>query len=166
MESSKMNKKYLLIIGTLLLVLSTYHTSTAQDNPIQFSLIPSIQVIPENEAVTALRIAIYGKNTSVKFVDIGIVNQNTSGESVGVLWSLVGLGDDFTGWQHGTFYNCSQGQVKGLMTGLVNNSFHFTGVQVGLVNFAETAGGVQVGILNFIKKGGMLPFFPFFNLSL
>jgi len=139
-------------------------TAYAQGS-VQLSLINSIQIVPENQSVTAFRLAIYGKNTSTQYVDIGIVTQNTSGMSQGIQWSFVGLQDDFTGWQAATLFNYSPGSVKGLMTGPVNYTGHMNGLQIGIVNYTETANGIQLGLLNFIKKGGMLPIFPLFNFS-
>jgi hypothetical protein len=115
--------------------------------------------------VTAFRLAIYGKNTSTRYVDLGIVTQNTSGMSTGIQFSFVGLQNDFTGWQSATAFNYSTGKVKGLMTGMVNLSGHMNGLQIGVINVTDTAYGLQLGLLNFIKKGGMLPFFPLFNFS-
>jgi hypothetical protein len=135
------------------------------DGAVQLSLINSVQIVPENQAVTAFRLAIYGKNTTTRYFDLGIVTENTSGMSKGIQWSFVGLQDDFTGWQAATVFNYSTGRVKGLMTGAVNLSGHMSGLQFGIVNVTDTAYGIQLGLLNFINKGGMLPFFPIFNFS-
>jgi len=148
-----------------ILVLIALTTTVFADGAVQLSLINSVQIVPENEAVTAFRLAIYGKNTNTRYVDLGIVTQNTSGMSKGVQFSFVGLQDDFTGWQSATAFNYSTGSVKGLMTGAVNMSGHMNGLQIGIVNVTDTAYGLQLGLLNFIKKGGMLPFFPLFNFS-
>ena len=149
----------------IFLVLIALTSMVYADGAVQLSLINSVQIVPENEAVTAFRLAIYGKNTRTQYVDLGIVTQNTSGMSQGVQFSFVGLQDDFTGWQHATAFNYSTGSVKGLMTGAVNMSGHMNGLQMGIVNVTDTAYGLQLGLLNFIKKGGFLPFFPLFNFS-
>lgn len=154
--------KKLLIGLTILMGLTSISFA---DGAVQLSLINSVQIVPENQAVTAFRLAIYGKNTKTQYVDIGIVTENTSGMSKGIQWSFVGLQNDFTGWQAATAFNYSTGRVKGLMTGAVNLSGHMSGLQFGLVNVTDTAYGIQLGLLNFIKKGGMLPFFPIFNFS-
>ena len=138
----------------------------AQNNPVQLSLINTIQLVPENQSVSAFRLALYGKNTRTQYLDVGIVTQNTDGMSMGLQLSFAGIQDDFTGWQAGTLVNYSYGDVKGLMTGAFNYSAHFVGVQFGVVNFTETANGIQIGLVNFIKKGGFLPVFPIFNFSL
>ncbi|MEE9119515.1 MAG: hypothetical protein V3U02_13100 [Calditrichia bacterium] len=160
-----MKNKNVTIILLLLFIAFSAQILKAQ-GAVQLSLINSIQIVPENESVTAFRLAIYGKNTHTQYVDIGIVTQNTSGMSQGIQWSFVGLQDDFTGWQAATVFNYSTGRVKGLMTGAVNYSGHMSGLQIGIVNYTETAYGIQLGLLNIIKKGGMLPFFPIFNFSL
>ncbi len=154
-------KQFLKILLTLVALTTTIYAQGA----VQLSLINSVQIVPENQSVTAFRLAIYGKNTSTQYVDLGIVTQNTSGMSKGVQFSFVGLQDDFTGWQSATAFNYSTGSVKGLMTGAVNLSGHMNGLQIGIVNVTDTAYGIQLGLLNFIKKGGFLPFFPLFNFS-
>ncbi len=138
----------------------------AQENPVQLSLINTIQLVPENQSISAIRLALYGKNTNTRYMDLGVVTQNTSGMSKGVQFSFVGIQDDFTGWQSGAILNYSNGEVKGLMTGAFNYSSHFVGVQFGLINFTDTAEGIQIGMINFIKQGGFFPVFPFFNFSL
>jgi hypothetical protein len=152
------------ILVVLMMVIS-FTTMVYADGAVQLSLINSVQIVPENQAVTAFRLAIYGKNTKTQYVDLGIVTENTSGMSKGIQWSFVGLQNDFTGWQSATVFNYSTGRVKGLMTGAVNLSGHMSGLQLGIFNMTDTAYGIQLGILNFIKKGGMLPFFPIFNFS-
>jgi len=154
-------KMIVLILTVMMALTSTMYA----DGAVQLSLINSIQIIPENQAVTAFRLAIYGKNTKTQYLDLGIVTENTSGMSKGIQWSFVGLQNDFTGWQAATVFNYSTGKVKGLMTGAVNLSGHMNGLQFGIVNVTDTAYGIQLGLLNFIKKGGMLPFFPIFNFS-
>jgi len=154
--------KQVLIIVMVLVALTT---TAFADGAVQLSLINSVQIVPENEAVTAFRLAIYGKNTRTQYVDLGIVTENTSGMSKGIQLSFVGLQNDFTGWQAATAFNYSTGKVKGLMTGAVNLSGHMSGLQFGIVNVTDTAYGIQLGLLNFIKKGGFLPFFPLFNFS-
>jgi hypothetical protein len=152
-------------IFTFLFVLLTLTSMVYADGAVQLSLINTIQIVPENEAVSAFRLAIYGKNTSTQYVDIGIVTENHRGLSKGIQWSFVGLQNDFTGWQSATVFNYSTGRVKGLMTSWVNLSGHMSGLQLGIVNVTDTAYGIQLGLLNIIKKGGMLPWFPIFNFS-
>ena len=159
-----MKIKNVTIILLLLIILLSVQMLKAQ-GPVQLSLINSIQIVPEKEAVTAFRLAIYGKNTHTQYVDIGIVTQNTNGQSKGIQWSFVGLQDDFTGWQAATVFNYSPGNVKGLMTSAVNYTGYMSGLQFGIVNYTETIYGIQLGLVNIIKKGGMLPFFQIFNFS-
>jgi hypothetical protein len=149
----------------LSLVVVLLVTAFAQaQGPIQLSLFPGAQIVPENENVTAFRLALYGKNTSTEVFDLALVAQNTDGHSRGVQWAFVGLQNDFTGWQY-ALVNYNTGEHTGLMTGGVNYTQNFTGLQWGLVNYTDTANGLQLGLLNFINKGGMLPIFPFFNFS-
>ena len=157
------NKNVMMILLPLFLAFSAQMLKA--QGPVQLSLINSIQIVPEKEAVTAFRLAVYGKNTHTQYIDIGVVTENTSGMSKGIQWSFVGLQDDFTGWQAATIFNYSPGNVKGLMTSAVNYTGYMNGLQVGFVNYTETIYGIQLGLLNIIKKGGMLPFFPIFNFS-
>src|SRR5262245_34705102 len=51
----------------------------AADKPINVSLFPPIALAGPGDGVTAFRWdVIYGKNTSVKIVDLGLVNQTTT----------------------------------------------------------------------------------------
>ena len=149
------------MLTTLFTALSV---SAYAQGPVQLSLVPGLQIVPENESVTAVRLAIYGKNTRVQYFDWGIVTHNTSGMSKGIQWSFVGIQDDFTGWQ-GAIVNYNHGSAKGLMTGGLNYTSHFVGLQWGIINYTKTANGLQLGLLNFINEGGMLPIFPIFNFS-
>ena len=86
-------------IFTFLFVLMTLSSMVYADGAVQLSLINTVQIVPENQAVTAFRLAIYGKNTKTQYFDLGIVTENTNGMSKGIQWSFVGLQNDFTGWQ-------------------------------------------------------------------
>jgi len=88
-----------IVILFLLLIIARPLCTLQAQGAVQLSLINSIQIVPENEAVTAFRLAIYVKNTHTQYFDIEIVTQNSSGMSKSVQWSFVGLQDDFTGWQ-------------------------------------------------------------------
>ena len=91
----------------------------AQNKPIQLSLFTPVQIVPENQGVTAVRLnLIYSVNKSVQYVDLGLVNLTSGGFSSGIQWAAVAINKGpFTGWQSG-FAAVTQAQFKGLQTGL------------------------------------------------
>lgn len=138
----------------------------SQDNPIQLSLFNPIQIVPENESVSGLRLnLIYTKNVNVTGLDWGLVNK-TTGKQLGVQWGFVNLTDGgFTGWQSGAV-NVTNGGSVGLQTGWVNYHMgHFNGLQFSIVNYSATLEGLQLGLINIIGSGGFLPVFPIFNFD-
>lgn len=162
-----MSKEIRLLICVIFLSLLVF-TSTvlAEVKPIQISLFNTLQLYPESQSITGLRInLIYGKNATVKGVDLGLVNHNTFGLSKGYQWGLVGIVDaDFLGWQNNAV-NMVKGRVEGFQSGLVNHAKHASGLQFGFVNYAETMYGLQIGLVNIIKQNGAFPVFPFINWS-
>ena len=54
---------------------------------------------------------------------------------------------------------------RGFQSGLVNVAGDAEGLQLSLVNYAKKYTGLQIGLVNIIKEGGMLPFFPIFNIG-
>ncbi len=75
---------------------------------------------------------------------------------------IVCVGSDISGLQASLISNTSE-HVNGVQAGLVNVTESLSGVQFGLVNYAKS--GVQVGLIN-IMEGGLLGFFPIFNLKI
>jgi hypothetical protein len=162
-----MTRKF--IFKTLVLCMSLMAISLAAEateRPVQLSLFNPIQIFPEGDAIKGLRFnLLYGKNTSVKGLDLGFVHHNTSGLSKGVQWGFVGINDgDFLGWQS-NWVNVTKGRCEGLQWGLFNSAGHASGLQLGFVNYAQTMHGVQIGLINIIKQGGQFPVFPFVNWS-
>ncbi len=138
----------------------------AQEKPIQLSLFTPIQLVPEENAVSGVRLSLlYGRNKYVTGLDWGLVSHSTSGMSVGVQFAVVGLVDaDFKGWQN-TAVNITKGNFEGFQCGAVNYAGHASGLQLGLVNYAVSMNGVQIGLVNIIKQGGQFPVFPIVNWS-
>lgn len=160
-------KRFLNFAILALLILSILPVSIlAQEKPIQLSLFNPIQLFPEDNAITGLRLnLLYGKNNTVVGLDLGLVNQNTSGVSKGYQTGLVGLVDaDFMGWQN-NIVNIVKGSFEGYQLGVVNHSDYASGVQLGLVNYARTLKGLQIGLVNIIGQGGQFPVFPIVNWS-
>lgn len=139
----------------------------AGDKPINLSLFTPISIAKEGDAVTAFRFSLlYGKNTSVQYVDLGLVSHTTSGLSKGFQWSAVNYGEaDFKGVQLSEFANIQKGSFEGFQMSLVNTAGSAEGLQLGVVNMAHTMHGLQIGLVNIIKEGGQFPFFPIVNWS-
>jgi len=154
------------ILTVLLGLLSLTQPAVAGENPVSLGLFPPVQIAKETEGVSAFRFSlIYGKNTKVTGLDLGLVSKNTSGMSTGLQWSFVGLNDgDFTGWQS-TAVGITKGNFEGLQTGFFNSAGHMSGLQFGFINMAQSMNGLQIGLLNFIKTGGQFPVFPIVNWS-
>lgn len=150
----------------LLTIVLIWSPAPAQDKPIQLALFNPIQLFPEGEAITGIRLSlIYGKNTTVSGLDWGLVNHTTKGESKGVQFGLVGYAEaDFVGWQD-CWVNVTKGNLKGLQWGLVNHSNYVHGFQFGLVNYTRSMRGLQIGLINIIEQGGKFPVFPIVNWS-
>ena len=140
--------------------------AVAAEKPVNLSIFTPISIAKESDSVTAFRFnLIYGKNTSVRVVDLGLVNHTTTGLSKGLGWGLVNLTDaDFTGIQLGTV-NVVGGSFEGFEWGFVNHAQNARGLQLGFVNYAQTLYGLQIGLINIIKQDGFMPFFPIVNWS-
>jgi hypothetical protein len=138
----------------------------AAEKAVNLSLFTPVSIAKEGDSVSAFRFSlIYGKNTSVKVVDIGLVSHTTSGLSTGLAWSGVNYGEaDFKGLQVATV-NIQKGGCEGLQWGFVNSAGSARGLQLGFVNVAQKMHGIQVGVVNVIKQDGFLPVFPIVNWS-
>jgi len=159
-----LKKQYSLIITGLIVLFSV--NLLAQGSPIQLSLFDPIQIVPNHESVSGIRLnLIYTKNVNVTGFDMGLVNV-TTGKQLGVQWGGVNVTEGgFTGWQS-AFVNISGGNFEGLQTSWVNyHDGHFNGLQFSIVNYAATLKGLQLGLINIIGSGGFLPVFPIFNFD-
>ena len=159
-----MKKLYIAILIVLMPTISG--NLFAQDNPFQLSLFDPIQIVPNSESISGIRLnLIYSKNVNVTGFDWGLVNV-TTGKELGVQWGGVNITEGgCTGWQAG-FVNVSHGDFVGLQTSWVNyHGGYFNGLQFSIVNYTETLKGLQLGLINIIGKGGFLPVFPIFNFN-
>jgi hypothetical protein len=151
----------------------------AAQSPVQVALFAPIQIVPQTKPVKGLRIDfIYGANTTMTGLDLGLVNRNTgTGHSGGFQWGLVNMNHgSFTGWQ-ASFVGVTEGKFEGLQSGFVNlaheseglqwggvnSSWSHHGLQLAIVNYARHINGVQVGLVNIIAQGGQFPVFPIVN---
>jgi hypothetical protein len=159
--------KYVVTLLMIVLFVVSFSTpAPAQSKPVQLALFNPIQIHPETNSISGVRLSLlYGKNTSVTGVDLGLVNQNTDGESVGWQCGLVGLNEDkFTGLQS-SIVNLTDRYSEGVMLGFYNYAGNMNGVQIGFINNAGSMNGLQIGLINIIKKGGQFPVFPIVNWS-
>ena len=169
------------LVFAALALMITAPTAALADGPINLALVPSVQIVKEDQSVTAVRLSIWSRNANMRGLDWGIVTQNT-GSVTGVQWTAVGLVDgDFTGWQGGWLAGVANGNMQGLQTGaythsgagstgvqfgLFNTADDFSGLQFGLVNITEVMrSGLQIGLVNIINSKEKLKFFPFVNWS-
>ncbi len=178
-----MGKRAIMLLAALFFIgLSLAGPAGAQDNdlPFQLSLFNPVQVRPEDTSIFLLRVnLIYGKNVSVKGLDIGLANHCTGGISKGLQWGLVGLIEgDFIGWQDqfvnivgGTFTGFQSGFYNDLdngeafQLGFINRAVRVSGFQLGIVNYTEDMYGLQIGLINFIRSKDELPVLPIVNWS-
>ena len=162
-----MSSKYSVVLALAALTLIFVHPPVqAQDRPVQLALIAPVQIFPENDPISGIRLnLIYGRNVSVTGLDLGLINHTTTGMTKGLQFGLVGLADtDFLGWQD-NWVNVTKGKFEGLQWGAVNYSSSMNGFQLGVVNYAESMHGLQVGLVNIIRVGGVLPVLPIINWS-
>lgn len=132
--------------------------ASAEEKPIQLSLFPPAQIVPEGESVKGLRLGlIYDKNVNVTGFDFSFIASHATGNFTGVQWALVGLTDgNFLGWQSGAV-DIVGGTMQGLQWGFYNQAKRVEGLQLGFVNNTGTIHGLQIGLINIIKQGGWLP---------
>jgi hypothetical protein len=150
----------------------------AEDQPFQLALIHPVQIRSEEESISIFRFnLIYGKNLSIKGLDLGIANHLTGGESKGLQFGLIGLvGGDFIGWMDNAvnivegrfsglqsgFYN-GLGEGEAVQFGIVNSAKDMKGFQLGVVNVTESMYGLQIGVLNIIKSKERFSILPIVN---
>ena len=137
-----------------------------EEKAVQLSLFNPLQIRPEDTSIKYFRFnLIYGKNTSLVGLDLGLVNHLTAGESKSLQVGFVNWVEaDLKGLQCGAV-NATKGTFTGWQWGFINYSGHTKGFMLGFVNYSETMYGLQIGLINIIRDGGMLPFFPIFNFS-
>jgi hypothetical protein len=153
----------------ILLVAAAFLPSAAsaeEAQAIQLSLFTPVQLRPEDTAIKYFRFnLIYGKNTTLVGLDLGLVNMLTAGESQTLQIGLANWVEaDCKGLQYGAL-NVTRGTFTGWQWGFINSAGHAKGLMLGFLNVADSMYGVQIGLINVIKEGGMLPVFPIFNFS-
>ena len=152
-----MNSKRVGVWLALCITILATLPAAAAEKPINLSLFPPIAIVKPTDGVSAFRYnLIYGKNTSVKIVDLGLINQTTKMSS-GLQWGLVNYNEGaFSGLQLAAVsYN--KGAASGLQWSGFNYAGTASGLQLAVVNYAEKLQGFQIGVLNIAKQGGMFP---------
>ncbi len=133
--------------------------------PIQLALVPTIQLVPQDESIRGLRLNIYGDNQSVSGVDIGLMHETKSrfgGVGFGLLNIVHG---EARGLQFSGIYSGADDRMSGLQVGIVNHSGNIHGLQIGLANFADDMTGIQIGLWNEIKSKENWTVVPIINAA-
>lgn len=154
------------LLGAVALSTLSTSASLAAEKPVNLSLVTPISIAKETDSVTAFRFSLlYGKNTSVEVLDLGLVGHTTSGISKGLQWNFVNIAEaDFKGLQAAAV-NYNAGSFEGVQWGFVNHTMNGDGLQLGFVNYAKKYHGLQIGLVNIISQDGFLPVFPIVNWS-
>jgi len=166
-----------LLVAMVLAAPSAVDAQVAE-KPFEFALYSPIQARAETDAIKVLRLSlIYGRNVSVKGLDVGLVARNTGGISKGLQYALVGIVDgDFVGWQN-SGVSITRGSFTGLQTGLYselgtgealqagvfNRATRVSGLQLGFINYADDLHGIQIGLINIIKSKDAFGVLPLVN---
>jgi hypothetical protein len=159
-------KKLVPLAFVVFSLILTSRSALAQPRPIQLALVTPVQIYPEGDTISGIRLnLLYGRNSTVTGLDLGLVNHTTAGLSKGVQLGFLNMTEtDFMGWQHG-WANVTQGDFEGFQWGFFNYAKFANGFQLGFVNYAETMKGLQIGLVNIIHQGGQFPVFPIANWS-
>jgi len=161
-----MNSKRLRAWIVLCVTVLTSVPAAAAEKAVNLSLFPPIALAKPEDAVTAFRFnLIYGKNTAVKVVDLGLVNHTTTGATQGLQWGTVNITEGEVSGLQLAAINIDKGTTKGLQWGGINYAATGGGLQLALINYAEEMHGLQIGAINIIKKGGFLPVMVIANWS-
>jgi len=132
--------------------------AVAAEKPINLSLVTPISLAKAEDSVTAFRFnLIYGKNTSVRVVDLGLINHTTSGLSKGLQWGLANYTEGQMSGIQLAALNINKGTASGFEWAAFNYAESAGGLQLAFVNYAAKIKGLQVGAINIIKEGGFLP---------
>ncbi len=144
---------------------TTAAIDTGVTKPIQLALVPAVQLVPENESITGLRLNIYGSNRNVFGVDIGLMHE-TKEDFHGVSFGLLNfVHGEARGLQFSGIYSAADKRMSGLQVGMVNRSYSANGLQIGIANFADDMTGIQIGLWNEIKNKPSWNVIPIINAA-
>jgi hypothetical protein len=140
-------------------------TDTGVTKPIQLALVPPVELVPENESISGLRLNIYGSNRNVFGVDIGLIHE-TKEDFHGIAFGLLSfVHGEARGLQLSGIYSTADKRMSGLQVGMVNRSPSMHGLQIGLANFADDMTGIQIGLWNEIKNKPSWNVIPIINAA-
>lgn len=153
------------ITGLIVIIfIMTLANLAADSSPLQLALFNPIQLVPEGNAISGIRLNIYGKNISLSGVDIGIINHLGTGDSKGLELGTVNfIEGNFYGIQWGDLCNYTTQNFQGFQMAPINYARNMNGFQLGFLNYCENMIGLQIGIINIIHNGGILPIMPIIN---
>ncbi len=165
-QGDRVKSMFSIVLLVLLTIAVIPADGSAEEQAIQLSLFTPLQIRHEEDSIKYFRFnLLYGRNTSLVGLDLGLVNHLTAGESRSLQFGLANWVDaDLKGLQFGSL-NVTKGTFTGWQWGFVNYGGHVKGFMLGFINVADSMYGLQIGLINVIEEGGMLPFFPIFNFS-
>ena len=159
----------------------------------QLALFHPLQIFGAENDVCGLGLnLIYGRNTNLYGLDVGVANDKTGevcgaqlglGNRAGVLYGVqlgavsvahgetVGMQAGVLNWSKGAgnAFQCGlisiASEYSGFQLGGFNYADDYEGLQLGVVNVCNSMTGVQIGLLNFILKSQYIMFAPIFNAS-
>jgi hypothetical protein len=150
------------------------HSAYALFSPIGVSVVPPIQMPPDDFSITGVRLdLIYGDNRAVYGFDLGVIGNGTDQQMTGIQFAggfnynkgqatIIGIqaaGITNINVNHTTIIgaqvalvnvNKAESSLGGFELGLVNDATYTTivGAQVGLYNSARVVNGFQIGLIN------------------
>lgn len=171
-----------ILLVALLALLSAPAAARAQA-PFQLAFFPPAQLVPEDQAVSGVRLSLYGRNAAMSGFDLGVVTHTTGNASALQVAAVNLVEGDFLGAQlgwglGGALANITRGHMQGAQVGLYNGAGTGEGVQFGFinhtegrmqgfqlsfVNIADDMYGLQVGLVNIIRSKERFPVLPLVN---
>jgi hypothetical protein len=150
---------------------------------------------PSDPDVNGVRFSVlYGKNDSVRGLDIGLlsISETKTLSGVGLVLGIGKVTGEMDGGAHFSLINIHTGRDSGLNAAFINKLNEADGAvdigfvniadgetlldigglnvsksstaQLGFINITDEIKGFQLGFIN-IAKNGFLPIFPFFNFA-
>ena len=150
---------------------------------------------PSDPDVNGVRFSVlYGKNDSVRGLDIGLlsISETKTLSGVGLVLGIGKVTGEMDGGAHFSLINIHTGRDSGLNAAFINKLNEADGAvdigfvniadgetlldigglnvsksstaQIGFINITDEIKGFQLGFIN-IAKNGFLPIFPFFNFA-
>jgi len=115
--------------------------------PFQGSIFNPAQIFSESTEVRGVRVnVLYGRNSSVEWLDVGSVNsveERAGGLQLAGVANLAGRVD---GIQIGGLFNEAEGRVRGLQAcAPLNHADEIGGLQLASHNFSRAVAGAQIG---------------------